>query len=134
MTRRHDEDGQPYISYFTREPSMTHFIWNGVLADPVQVTHAEAGEPIDDTFHLTGGGGPVSLAEFKRQCDAYLARGQDDLLLTVTVPEGEEGSAYRLTLGRTGKSVVIREAQDIYWGVARIIDDLFPITSSHRSR
>lgn len=75
---RHDEDGKPYIAYFTKEPTMAHFIWNGRMDDPVQVTHGESGEPIDDTFHLAGGGAPSDLADFKRQCDLYLEReGQE---------------------------------------------------------
>lgn len=69
-TRRHDEDGQPYIAYF-RNDVIAGFIWSGRQQDPVQVSH-EMGEPIIDTFMLKGGGAPHSLADFKRDCDDWL--------------------------------------------------------------
>jgi hypothetical protein len=83
---RHDADGQPYVAYY-RNDAVTGFIWSGRVKDPVQVTR-EMGEPIIDTFLLTGGGGFVALPEFKRQCDRYLDRDAQDLD-EYTHPDGE---------------------------------------------
>ena len=79
---RHDANGQPYVAYY-RNDLTTGFIWSGHVADDVQVTR-EMGEPIIDTFPIdiagwqtsfvTGTAGP--LAEFARQCDAWIESGQ----------------------------------------------------------
>lgn len=51
---------------------------------------------------------------------------EDDLLLTVTIPKGNEGTAYRLTLA-DGESKIIDETGDQYAELAGIIDDTFPM-------
>lgn len=67
---RHDDNGKAYVAYF-RQDVTTGFIWTGNDNDEVQVTR-EMGEPIIDTFKLTGGGAPSSLRDFKAQCDRWL--------------------------------------------------------------
>ena len=49
---------------------------------------------------------------------------KENLIVTITNPEGCEGTAYRLTLPN-GRSVVVAETGEFYMILANLIDDIF---------
>ena len=75
---RQDADDTPHLAYFTHEPIMASFAWSGHIDQPIEVSYAEQGEPIDARFPFERFeflSGPLTiLTEFKRQCDEHLAR------------------------------------------------------------
>lgn len=48
----------------------------------------------------------------------------ETLVTTITIPPGDEGVAYRLTLP-DGRNVIVDEGGDVYCEIAGILDDAF---------
>ena len=71
---RQDADGTVYLGYFVPEHS-AGFTWSGDPHQPVEVCYGGMGEPVVDTFMMPARLLDLAgyLAEFKRQCDAFLA-------------------------------------------------------------
>jgi hypothetical protein len=76
-----------------------------------------------------------TLVELIQGLDEWLSKGgftpeawsaeTETLVAAITVPPGDEGTAYRLRLPN-GRSAVIPETQDEYGELAAILDDTFP--------
>lgn len=70
---RQDANGTVYLAYYVPEHH-AGFCWSGDPSQPVEVCYGGMGEPVVDTFTMPARllDFPGYLAEFKRQCDAFL--------------------------------------------------------------